>query len=107
MKKLSILICLSLMIFAGIQAPGTHAAQKPATANYVAGEIMVKFKDGVSPDSAKKIFESKGCQLLRLMQPLSIYRLKIAPGKEVKQMVEVFKKDPNIKWAEPVWKVNI
>ena len=107
MRKLSTLICLSLLFIASIHRSYSYAAPLRASANYVAGEIMVKFKDGVGADAAGKIFAAKGCRMLRLMRPLNIYRLKIAPGKEVKQMVELFKKDPNVKWAEPVWVAKI
>ncbi len=68
---------------------------------YVPGEIIVKFKPGVGEDVIAKLNSRHDCGVLRISRFAGFRRLRISRKKTVSEMVQLYKKDPNVEYAEP------
>jgi serine protease len=64
------------------------------------GEIVVKFKRGVSEDAIRQINERHGSSALSISKRGQFRRLRIPPSKTVEEMVEVYSRNPNVEYAE-------
>ncbi len=102
-------IILSIMP-ASCTSAGTNSSQKTAEENkkiikkdnkYKNGELLVKFKEGVTEEEIKTINKGKGTDILEFIKGIKVYRLKITSNKSVENMVEAYSKDPRIEYAEP------
>ena len=82
-------------------AAGAQEQSPKSQARYVEGEIMVKFKEGIPKDEAANIIQSLGCRQIKHIDGLEIYCLSISSGKSVAEMVDLFQKDPRVKYAQP------
>ncbi len=69
--------------------------------DFAGGEIIVKYKAKVSASMAASIFEKYGCTEVATSQRGGFKRVKIPPSKTVEEMVELFRADPNVEYAEP------
>jgi len=68
---------------------------------YVSDVIIVKFKSGINENSIKGLEQAQGV-LEKHISPFGKFRvLKIPQGKSVTEMVEIFKKNPLVEYAEP------
>ena len=73
---------------------------------YVPGEIIVKFKPGVSDKAIVDWNQGRGCSVLSTSKSAGFKRLKIAKRKTVEEMVEIYKRNPNVEYAEPNYIVH-
>jgi len=64
------------------------------------GEIVVRFKRGVSDDVIRAINEQHGASVLSISSRGQFRRLRIPPNKTVEQMVEIYSLNPNVEYAE-------
>jgi serine protease len=65
------------------------------------GEILVKFKRGVSETSIQKINKQHDALVLKKSKKGEFLRLRVPPTKTVEEMVEIYSKNPNVEYAEP------
>lgn len=102
-------IILSIMP-ASCTITSANSSQKAAEENkkiikkddkYKKGELLVKFKEGVSEEEIRAINKEKGTEVLEFIKGIKVYRLKIISNKSVEDMVEAYSKDPRIEYAEP------
>ncbi|MFH1201804.1 MAG: S8 family peptidase [Candidatus Omnitrophota bacterium] len=68
---------------------------------YVPGEIIVKFKPGVSEDAIANLTSRHGTVSFYTSRIAGFRRLRVPRGKTVSEMVELYKQNPNIEYAEP------
>ncbi len=69
---------------------------------YKKGELLVKFKSGVSAKSAMGVHSAMGATLERRFSVVSnLERVKLAPGVAVKDAIVSYMQDPNVEYAEP------
>lgn len=68
---------------------------------YVPGEIIVKFKPGVRDEVISELNRRLGTSVLYTSPFAGFKRLKIPKGKTVEEMVNIYKKNPNVEYAEP------
>ncbi|MHC4335416.1 MAG: S8 family serine peptidase, partial [Planctomycetota bacterium] len=64
------------------------------------GEIVVKFKRGVSEDAIREINERHGSSVLSISKRGKFRRLRIPPNKTVEEMVQIYSRNPNVEYAE-------
>jgi subtilisin family serine protease len=91
MKKLFV---LSTLVFFSLV--GLCAAQ-----NYVPGEILVKWKKGVSHLSAQNVQRSLGMKARRTFTSLRINHMKLRPGMKVNTALTQLRQNPHVEYAEP------
>ena len=68
---------------------------------YVLDEIIVKFKPGTSSKIISKLNSGQGAFIRHGSPYAKFRRIKIPRGKTVSEMVEVYREDPNVEYAEP------
>jgi len=68
---------------------------------WVTDEILVKFKYGTSDSVINKINTKHGTSVISSSRFADFKRLRIPPRKTVADMVEIYKRNPNVEYAEP------
>ncbi|MCK4996233.1 MAG: S8 family serine peptidase, partial [Thermoplasmatales archaeon] len=67
----------------------------------IPGEILVKFKDGITENNIKSMNSVHGLSPIYKSLYSDFHRLKIPSEKSVAQMVEIYSKSPFVEYAEP------
>jgi len=74
---------------------------------YAPGELMVKFKDGVSPDVAAAVISSKGASVITVNEQFRAYRIRLREGQTVPEAQQEFGLLPEVEFAEPNYLMRI
>lgn len=110
-KRLVMLIS-TLALFSGAGWAYAHAgifgmARPPAQKPYLEGEMLVKFKDGVTETEIAALNALNGCTVADRIEGLGIYRLTLPPGAEVPAMIARYEASGLVTFAEPNHRVSI
>jgi len=73
----------------------------PVEQQYVPEEIIVKFKPGVSDKVIAEVNSRHASSVISTSRFAGFKRLRIPKRKTVADMVEIYKKNPNVEYAEP------
>ena len=73
----------------------------PTTAEYVPGEIIVKFKKSVTPSQALGAADQLGTAIISTNDRIGFNLLSIPATKSVEEMAAAFKNLPEVEYAEP------
>ncbi len=73
----------------------------PGEQEYVPGEILVKFKPGISEEKIAMINAGNETQAVYASPHAGFKKLKIPKTKTVEEMVEIYSKNPNVEYAVP------
>lgn len=68
---------------------------------WVADEIIVKFKPGVSQDVIRQINQHHGTSVLSISKRGQFKRLRIPKNRTVEETVDIYSRNPNVEYAEP------
>ena len=115
MKKRIKIICVLVFVtmflyipFAGSEqkpqallGSGHLAIEKQISAEFVPGEVLVKFKKGTTHAKTTALHSNMGAQEIRRIKRIGVRRIKIPSDISVKQAVAQYKMDPNVEYAEP------
>jgi hypothetical protein len=71
------------------------------TKNYVAGEILVKFRDDTSDQMKEAIQKEIHLETIRLVSKPNLYLMRILDGSSVESVMERLGKFKEVKYAEP------
>lgn len=76
---------------------------------YVEGQILVKFKVGLSQEGINKFLSDYGLKKMEIIQGINVYKLGLPPGKTVQDILKLIQKDQRIEYAEPnyLFKLNL
>ena len=109
MKQRSILLALGVFLvfsLAGVSfgqgdifvkdGVGTLSKQK-----WAPGEIIVKFKAGISQDVIRQMNQTHGNSVLSISKRGKFHRLGISKNRTVEEMVSIYSQNPNVEYAEP------
>jgi subtilisin family serine protease len=80
---------------------GSGFSTPAAAQSYVPGEILVKFRPGVSQAAADQFRAARGIQLLEAIPSSGVQRVAIPAGSTIAEMVEQCGADPDCEYAEP------
>jgi hypothetical protein len=90
------------------QAIEIHGSDQPKlspaggeTKNYIAGEILVKFRDGTTDQTKKTIQKEAHLETVRIVSKPNLYLMKILDGSSVESVMERLGKFKEVKYAEP------
>jgi general secretion pathway protein D len=74
-----------------------------ATANkqYAPGELLVKFKEGVTKERALEVLSEKGAVVIRYLERLDVYNIRLKKEQDVEDAVKEFTEVPEVLYAEP------
>ncbi len=101
------LLFLIIPLFVLENGWGQEKNLSPQEGRYKEGEILVKFKEGVSPAQIEEINGRMGTEVRSVLSSIGVYVLKLPPGATVEAMVEKFCALPEVEYAEPNYKVSI
>jgi len=69
--------------------------------NYREGELLVKFKPGVSKEMKDKIHNRHGSKKMREFRSLNIHHLKFKKGMSIEKAIATYRAEPDVEYAEP------
>jgi subtilisin family serine protease len=92
----SILLALLLILY-----PASAFSEKQGAAPYAPGEILVKFKEGLSKEYTERIHSALGFKAAGDLKRVPIQRIKIPDGWSVEEAVSLYRADPDVEYAEP------
>ena len=78
-----------------------------AIKKYAPGELLVKFREGVTEDAALTIISEKGASVMRFMEQLDIYHIRLKKGQSVEEAAKEFSAVPEVLFAEPNYTIKI
>ncbi|MEW6713473.1 MAG: S8 family serine peptidase [Nitrospirota bacterium] len=96
----SLLGCGSSSSISGIEQSGITADTKNK-ADYVPGEVLVRFRDGTSGITAKGLHSSINAVRKREMREIMVDQIKLPENITVAEAIEHYQHDPNVEYAEP------
>ncbi|HYA31279.1 MAG TPA: type II secretion system secretin GspD, partial [Thermodesulfovibrionales bacterium] len=67
-----------------------------AESRYVEGELLVKFKEGVTDEGARKIIALQGATVVRLLEAVKVYHIRLKEGQGVEDAVKKFSALPEV-----------
>jgi len=73
----------------------------PKKPNYVPGEILVKFKTHASASTIQAVQKRLGIEAKGELKYLRVHHLKLPKDMDVETALEIYRKDPNVEYAEP------
>ena len=86
---------------------GCEKQGKQKQPQFVQGEVLVKFKTSVTSKGIDEIRRAYGLSLIKRIESIGVYRFKIPPGSNVKDMVDALNENPQVEYAEPNYTVSI
>ncbi|HTR44276.1 MAG TPA: type II secretion system secretin GspD [Thermodesulfovibrionales bacterium] len=103
-QKTNLIVFLNPHVIKEAERLGAITKQKEkefavAAQRYAEGELLIKFKEGVSPDEAGAIISGKGSSLIEVID--QVYHVRLPKGKEVEEAVKEFSALPQVEYAEP------
>ena len=90
-----------MCIMCSIFLQGACYSQQTQDQSYIPGQILVKFKSGVSQAEAQALHGRLGSTVLKRFQKLDINLVKIKSGLTVEEAVKLYREDPRVAYAEP------
>ncbi|MDH5768041.1 MAG: hypothetical protein OEZ31_03675, partial [Nitrospirota bacterium] len=74
---------------------------------YVEGELLVKFKEDVPAETAFSIISEKGASVIKFIDNIKVYHIKLRKGQDVEEAAEEFSSIPEVQYAEPNYKMKM
>jgi general secretion pathway protein D len=72
-----------------------------ATNHYAEGELLIKFREGVTGDKALSIILQKGASVINLDAKTGLYNLRLKKGQSVEEALKDFMTIPEVLYTEP------
>lgn len=96
---LVLVVGLTLFVRQESQAnPDPIVSQRPA---YVAGEVLLKFNDGVNATAMDSFHQTYGTQVLHRFQLIDVYHLQLPASMTVPQALSTLARDARVQYVEP------
>lgn len=83
-----------------------HKAFARASEKYADGELLVKFRDGVSDEEVRTIIASRGATIIRVIESIGVYHIALRKGQNVQEAIKEFGELPQVQYAEPNYTVT-
>ena len=103
--RLTIFTCILVLAFAmpsvGQNIKVKQGVNQPIGVNWVSGEMLVRFKQGVPDSEINKLNRQWNTSLLARAKHGKFMRLKVPKGKKIREMIEGYRGDARVAYAEP------
>ena len=80
---------------------------KAESAQYVPGEVLVKFKDGTDEQAIEAIQRELCLKTIRVSPKLHVYRMKILDGSPVEEVIKHLQGFKEVEYSEPNYIVRL
>jgi len=74
---------------------------------YAQGELLVKFKEGVTDEAAQEIISGHEATIIKYLEGIKVYHLRLRSGQDVEEAVNEFSKMPEVQYAEPNYQIKL
>lgn len=74
---------------------------------FAAGELLVKFKEGVTDDTARRIISDAGASVIKYLEGAKVYHIRLKKGQDVDEGIKEFSAMPEVQYAEPNYIVRM
>ncbi|MCL5022312.1 MAG: type II secretion system secretin GspD [Nitrospirae bacterium] len=74
---------------------------------YLQGELMVKFREGVSDEAAREIIAKEGATVIRFLEGIKVYQIRLKKGEEVEDAMKEFAALSEVQYAEPNYTMRV
>lgn len=92
-------IIVGLLIL--LACPVSVFSQEPDHPRYVPGEVLVKFRSGISQKVARSSHRSLGSRTIKRFKRVDVDHVKIPEGWSVEETIEMYTLDPDVEYVEP------
>jgi subtilisin family serine protease/PKD repeat protein len=100
---LTLLVLLGCLLLAGINAAAAHPAAGGAPTRYVPGEILISYHDGVDSEA---LHAATRARAIDRPLPRRWQRLALPPGLSVEEAIAHYRRQPEVRYAEPNYLVH-
>lgn len=87
--------------------PAKAKGRQSKIQRHAEGEVLVKFKQGVLQDRISAVNSDAGVKVIKVIPKIGLHRLKSSKGRTTKELLEFYRKDPSVEYAEPNYIVTI
>jgi hypothetical protein len=108
MKTKTLLCTIFIIVLAGAVMAISNSVNaelftrfNPAAAEYVPGEVLVKFKPMINTSVRKAAVMAQGHSVLANLNQPGWVRLKVGAGQTVDQALTAYRNDPNVEYVQP------
>lgn len=77
------------------------AIQQPEAPEFVDGEVLVKFTEGISTQAVETALAQIGAETVQMLEFIGVHHLKLTTDKAVKKAMQEFSELDNVVYAEP------
>jgi subtilisin family serine protease len=95
-KRSSIILMIFLLAY-----PISLFSQETKKSEYVPGELLVKFRSGVSTRRAQDTHRFLGSTAIKRFSRINVDHIKIPEGWSVEEALEIYLDDPDVEYVEP------
>lgn len=88
-----------------LSVPAFGMTRRPPEPPYVPGQVLVKFQEDVGEEKAEDIVREEGGTVRSILGRTGIYLVVLPEGTDVMEAVERFSARPEIRYAEPNYRV--
>lgn len=74
---------------------------------FAEGELLVKFKEGVSDETAREIISKQKGSVIKYIEGIKVYHIQLPKNKDVEDAIAEFSKIPEVQYAEPNYALKI
>jgi len=74
---------------------------------YAEGELLVKFKEGVTDEAVQEILSRHGATIIKYLEGIKVYHLRLRSGQDVEGALKEFSKIPEVEYAEPNYTLRL
>jgi general secretion pathway protein D len=74
---------------------------------YVEGELLVTFKPEVTEERANEVISGKGASVIKFIEKLGVYQIKLKEGQKVDKAARQFLSEPEVEYAEPNYRMKL
>jgi len=104
-RSLSLLLAVSLFYCYGTDGAASEI-KKTGKPKYKEGELLVKFKPGVSANKKDSLHWKHGSKKVKEFVQLRIQHIKLKKDLSVDQAIALYNVDPDVEYAEPDYELN-
>jgi len=105
-KTLSFFLAMAFLTVCG-NGWGVEGVKPPGGKPHAEGELLVKFKEGISEAQIQEVLRQTGTKVTKFLGTLKIHVLRLPPGAAAEDMVKKFQALPEVEYAEPNYMVTI
>lgn len=95
-KQVTIILLLLLVAF-----PSSVLSERLKKSEYVPGEVLVKFRSGISRSVARATHRSVGFRVIKRFRRISVDHVKIPDNRSVEDAIATYRLHPDVEYVEP------